>query len=120
MAETGVMDERKLYAKISWRLIPYLFVLYIVAYLDRVNVGFAAIDMQRELHFSNTVYGTGAGIFFLGSVLFDLPSNLMLTRVGARIVDCAHHDLVGRDLDLHDVDALEGVVLCAAIPAGCE
>jgi MFS transporter, ACS family, tartrate transporter len=79
------VDGRALYSKISWRLIPYIFLLYIVAYLDRVNVGFAAGDLQRDLHFSNTVYGTGAGIFFLGSVLFDLPSNLMLTRVGARI-----------------------------------
>jgi MFS transporter, ACS family, tartrate transporter len=82
--ETGV-DGRALYAKISWRLIPYMFLLYIVAYLDRVNVGFAALDLQRDLHFSNTVYGAGAGIFFLGSMLFDLPSNLMLTRVGARV-----------------------------------
>jgi MFS transporter, ACS family, tartrate transporter len=78
------VDGRALYAKISWRLIPYMFLLYIVAYLDRVNVGFAAMDMQRDLHFSNTVYGTGAGIFFLGSALFDLPSNLLLLRVGAR------------------------------------
>jgi ACS family tartrate transporter-like MFS transporter len=78
------VDGRKLYAKISWRLIPYMFLLYIVAYLDRVNVGFAAMDMQRDLQFSNTVYGTGAGIFFLGSALFDLPSNLILLRVGPR------------------------------------
>ena len=84
VSETMV-DGRALYSKISWRLIPYIFLLYIVAYLDRVNVGFAAADLERDLHFSNTVYGTGAGIFFLGSVLFDLPSNLMLTRVGARI-----------------------------------
>ena len=76
---------REVYAKITLRLIPYLFLLYIVAYLDRVNVGFAAMDMQRELHYSNTVYGTGAGIFFIGSALFDLPSNLMLARVGARV-----------------------------------
>ncbi|MDQ2832714.1 MAG: MFS transporter [Acidobacteriota bacterium] len=79
------VDGRALYAKISWRLIPYIFLLYIVNYLDRVNVGFAALDIQRDLHFSNTVYGTGAGIFFLGSALFDLPSNLMLTRVGPRV-----------------------------------
>ena len=88
MAETisgMTVDGCALYAKISWRLIPYLFLLYIVAYLDRVNVGFAALDLQRDLHFSNTVYGTGAGIFFLGSMLFDLPSNLILTRVGARV-----------------------------------
>jgi MFS transporter, ACS family, tartrate transporter len=85
IAGEAAIDGRALYAKISWRLIPYIFLLYIVAYLDRVNVGFAAVDLQRDLHFSNTVYGTGAGIFFLGSMLFDLPSNLMLTRVGARI-----------------------------------
>ena len=78
-------DGRALYAKISWRLIPYMFLLYIVAYMDRVNVGFAAMDMQRDLHFSNTVYGTGAGIFFLGYALCDLPSSLILRRIGTRI-----------------------------------
>jgi MFS transporter, ACS family, tartrate transporter len=85
MTGGAAVDGHALYAKISWRLIPYIFLLYIVAYLDRVNVGFAAADLQQDLHFSNTVYGTGAGIFFLGSLLFDLPSNLMLTRVGARV-----------------------------------
>src|SRR6201989_1903229 len=84
-ANESAVDGRALYAKISWRLIPYMFLLYIVAYLDRVNVGFAAIDMQRDLHFSNTVYGTGAGIFFLGYALCDLPSSLLLQRFGARI-----------------------------------
>ena len=81
--ETAV-DERSLYAKISWRLIPYMFLLYIVAYMDRVNVGFAAMDMQRALLFSNTVYGTGAGMFFLGYASGNLPSGLMLQRVGTR------------------------------------
>ena len=78
------MDGAKLFRKIAWRLIPYLFLLYILAYLDRVNVGFAALQMQHDLRLSNTVYGTGAGIFFLGSALFDLPSNLMLVKVGPR------------------------------------
>jgi MFS transporter, ACS family, tartrate transporter len=81
----AAVDGRALYAKISWRLIPYMFLLYIVAYVDRVNVGFAAMDMQRDLHFSNTVYGTGAGIFFLGYALCDLPSSLILRLVGTRI-----------------------------------
>ncbi len=88
MAETingMAVDDRAFYAKITWRLIPYMFLLYIVAYMDRVNVGFAALDMQRDLHFSNTVYGTGAGIFFLGYALCDLPSSLILRRVGTRI-----------------------------------
>ena len=84
-ANTGKTDPRALYSKLTRRLIPYMFLLYIVAYLDRVNVGFAAMDMKRDLHLSATVYGTGAGIFFLGSSLFDLPSNLMLARVGARL-----------------------------------
>jgi sugar phosphate permease len=79
------VDERALYRRITRRLIPYMFVLYIVAYMDRVNVGFAAMDIQRQLYFSNTVYGAGAGIFFLGYALFDLPSTLVLRRVGTRL-----------------------------------
>jgi MFS transporter, ACS family, tartrate transporter len=79
------IDGEALYRRITWRLIPYLFLLYIVAYIDRVNVGFAAVDMKRQLHFSDTVYGTGAGIFFLGYALFDIPSNLVMRRVGTRL-----------------------------------
>ena len=81
---TQAIDPRKIYSKISWRLIPYIFVLYILAYLDRVNVGFAALEMKRDLHLSDTIYGLGAGLFFLGSSLFDLPSNLLLTKFGPR------------------------------------
>ena len=66
------------------RLIPYLFVLY-AAYLDRINVGFAQLQMQSALGFSDTVYGLGAGIFFLGYFLFEVPSNLILARTGARV-----------------------------------
>src|SRR6195952_785394 len=79
------VDGQKVFAKIAWRLIPYIFLLYILAYLDRVNVGFAALEMKRDLRLSDTVYGTGAGIFFLGSSLFDLPSNLLLQKVGPRV-----------------------------------
>jgi MFS transporter, ACS family, tartrate transporter len=73
------------HAKVRRRLIPLLFLLYIVAYLDRINVGFAALQMNRALGFSATVYGFGAGIFFLGYVLFEIPSNVILARVGARL-----------------------------------
>jgi ACS family tartrate transporter-like MFS transporter len=79
------IDHRALYARITRRLIPYMFLLYIVAYLDRVNVGFAAMDIKAQLHFSDTVYGTGAGIFFLGYALCDLPSSLLLRRFGTRL-----------------------------------
>ena len=102
----AAVDGRALYAKISWRLIPYMFLLYIVAYLDRVNVGFAAMDMQRDLHFSNTVYGTGAGIFFLGIGAVRSAEQPDSDAGGGAGVDCAHHDLVGRDLDVHDVHAV--------------
>ena len=71
--------------KVRWRLIPFLFLLYIVAYLDRVNVGFAAIDMNRDLGFSAAVYGLGSGIFFVSYTLFEVPSNLILARVGVRL-----------------------------------
>ena len=66
-------------------IIPFLFLLYIVAYLDRVNVGFAAIDMNRDLGFSAAVYGLGSGLFFLSYTLLEVPSNLMLVRLGARV-----------------------------------
>ena len=73
-----------LIAKLLWRLLPFLFLLYVVAYLDRINVGFAALQMRQELRFSDDVYGIGSGIFFAGYFLFQLPSNLALQRVGAR------------------------------------
>ena len=72
-------------AKVRRRLIPFLFLLYIVAYLDRINVGFAALQMNKALGFSATVYGFGAGVFFLSYVLFEIPSNVILARVGARL-----------------------------------
>ncbi|KVL05301.1 MFS transporter [Burkholderia cepacia] len=76
--------EAKTYAKVSRRLIPFLMLCYLGAYLDRVNVGFAKLQMLSDLRFSETVYGVGAGIFFLGYFLFEVPSNLVLHRVGAR------------------------------------
>ncbi|HZZ10089.1 MAG TPA: MFS transporter [Paraburkholderia sp.] len=73
-----------LYSKLNWRLLPFLVACYMFAYLDRVNVGFAKLQMQTDLGFSDAAYGVGAGIFFIGYVLFELPSNLMLPKVGAR------------------------------------
>jgi MFS transporter, ACS family, tartrate transporter len=70
--------------KVTLRLIPFLFLLYIVAWLDRVNVGFAALQMNSDLGFSSAVFGFGSGVFFLGYCLFEVPSNLILHRVGAR------------------------------------
>lgn len=78
-------EEARVYAKVTWRLIPLLFMCYVVAYLDRVNVGFAKLQMLRDLQFSETVYGLGAGIFFIGYFLFEVPSNIILHKVGARV-----------------------------------
>ena len=77
--------ESATFAKVARRLVPLLFAGYFVAFLDRVNVGFAKLQMAGDLHYSDAVYGFGAGIFFIGYFLFELPSNLILTRVGARL-----------------------------------
>ncbi|MDR5856102.1 MFS transporter [Caballeronia sp. LZ062] len=82
-ANTGTF-EAKTYAKVGRRLIPFLMLCYLGAYLDRVNVGFAKLQMLNDLRFSETVYGIGAGIFFLGYFLFEVPSNVILHKVGAR------------------------------------
>jgi sugar phosphate permease len=78
-------SEESTYRKVTVRLVPFLFLCYVVAYLDRVNVGFAKLGMLTDLNFSETVYGLGAGIFFIGYFIFEIPSNLILHRVGARM-----------------------------------
>ncbi|VVE07049.1 MFS transporter [Pandoraea anhela] len=77
-------DVPALYDRLNWRILPFLLICYLFAYLDRVNVGFAKLQMQSDLHFSDAAYGVGAGIFFIGYVLFEIPSNLMLPKIGAR------------------------------------
>jgi MFS transporter, ACS family, tartrate transporter len=76
--------EQAALARVRRRLLPFLFVLYIVAYLDRINVGFASLQMNRALGLSDAAFGFGAGLFFVGYFLFEVPSNLILARVGAR------------------------------------
>ncbi|WP_245965143.1 MFS transporter [Trinickia dinghuensis] len=73
-----------LFRRVAWRFMPLLFLGYVVAYLDRVNIGFAKLQMLGSLHFSNAAYGLGAGLFFIGYFLFEVPSNLLLHRFGAR------------------------------------
>ncbi|WP_345816484.1 MFS transporter [Paraburkholderia sp. PREW-6R] len=81
-AAPGSLDA--IYRKIAWRLMPMLFLGFVVSYLDRSNIGFAKLQMQSELALSESVYGLGAGIFFIGYFLFEVPSNLLLHRFGAR------------------------------------
>lgn len=87
MASTTISPEleKEAFRKVAWRLIPFLFLCYIVAFLDRVNVGFAKLQMAPDLKFSDAVYGFGAGIFFIGYFIFEVPSNVILEKVGARM-----------------------------------
>src|SRR5438093_8831382 len=78
-------DDRRVAAKVRRRLIPFLVLLYLVAYIDRINVGFAALQMNAALGFSPRTFGLGAGIFFLSYTAFEIPSNIILARVGARV-----------------------------------
>jgi MFS family permease len=76
--------EQRTMARVSRRLVPFLIVCYFIAYLDRVNVSFAALTMNKDLDLSASAYGLGAGIFFLAYFIFEVPSNLLLAHVGAR------------------------------------
>jgi ACS family tartrate transporter-like MFS transporter len=89
LAATGpantALELKRIYRRITLRLIPFLMLLYLVAFLNRVNVSFAALTMNSDLGLSNTLFGIGAGIFFVGYVPFEVPSNFMLAKVGARL-----------------------------------
>lgn len=80
----GSAAEESLFSKVSWRIMPLLIICYIIAFLDRINIGYAQLQMKQTLPFSDAVYGLGAGIFFIGYFLFEVPSNLMLEKIGAR------------------------------------
>ena len=84
--EPGLPDqeEKAVYRKITIRLIPFLFICQVMAALDRMNVGYAQLQMKQDLGFSDLIYGTGASVFFLAYFLFEVPSNMLLERIGAR------------------------------------
>jgi sugar phosphate permease len=83
MPDLSALEDRA-YSKVDWRLIPFLFLCYILAYLDRVNVGFAKLQMVKDLSLSDAAFATGAGIFFIGYFFFEVPSNILLKKFGAR------------------------------------
>lgn len=85
MNTTPVSREQAVIRKVTWRIIPFVFLLYIVSYLDRANIGYAALQMNAELALSSEVFGFVSGIFFIGYFLFEVPSNLLLERFGARV-----------------------------------
>ncbi|SPA55966.1 MFS transporter [Cupriavidus taiwanensis] len=77
-------EEKALFSKINWHILPLLLIAYCFAFIDRVNIGFAQLQMKGELHFSDQVFALGAGMFFVGYLLFEVPSNMLLERIGAR------------------------------------
>lgn len=83
-ATTAQSIERRVIAKLSWRILPLIFLSYLVAVMDRANISYASVQMNASLGFSAAVYGFGAGVFFVGYSLFEIPSNLMMVRFGAR------------------------------------
>ena len=84
MHNQGLLEQRTT-RKVLWRIIPFVFVLYVVSYIDRANIGYAALQMNRELGLSSRAFGFAAGVFFIGYFLFEVPSNLALARFGARV-----------------------------------
>ena len=88
ISDTDLAASDKILARAAWRLIPFMALMYVVSFLDRVNISFAALTMNRDLGFSPEVYGFASGIFFLGYFLFEVPSNLALQKVGARLWMC--------------------------------
>ena len=85
MTDLAPEQQKNVLRRVTRRLVPFAFLCYVVAYIDRVNIGFAAAELQRDLGLSDSAYGIGAGLFFLGYCLFEIPSNLILERVGARV-----------------------------------
>ena len=79
------VSEDAIYAKVAWRIIPLMFLCYIAAYLDRVNVGFAALQMNQDIGLSSAAFGLGGGLFYITYVLCEVPSNLAMEKVGARL-----------------------------------
>ena len=77
--------EDNVYQKITWRVMPIVLIAYIFAFLDRINIGYAQLQMKQDLAFSDAIYGLGAGIFFITYLVFEVPSNLLLEKIGARL-----------------------------------
>jgi D-galactonate transporter len=84
LADLTSRNEDRLYNKVIWRMVPFLFVFYVLGYLDRVNIGFAKLQMLAYLGWSDSVYGLGAGMFFFGYLLLQVPGNIIMVRIGAR------------------------------------
>ena len=119
-AATPVVEqiERETMRRVTRRLIPLLMISYFAAYLDRVNVGFAALTMNKALGFSAEIFGIGSGIFFVGYFLFEIPSNLILSKMGAQALDRADPSDLGHHLRGDCLRHRRLVILRHPVPAG--
>ena len=95
MSAERLTVERSTMRKVYWRLLPLTILVYFLCYLDRINVGFAALTMNKDLGLDAATYGMAAGAFFWGYFLFEVPSNIILEKVGARIWIARHHGDIG-------------------------
>ncbi len=86
-ARQGEVDESAVHAKLIRRIVPFLFVCYVISYLDRVNVGFAALTMNKDIGLTPTAFGIGAGLFFFGYFIAEIPSNLIMMKARVRVED---------------------------------
>jgi len=77
--------EKTVTRKVFWRIIPFTFILYVISYIDRANIGYAALQMNKELALTSEAFGFAAGIFFIGYFLFEVPSNVMMGKYGPRV-----------------------------------
>jgi MFS family permease len=106
--------EARVTHKLRWRILPFVMLLYFVSFLDRVNVGFAAFSMNKAIGLSSSAYGFGSGIFFLGYIIFQVPANVIMLRVGA---DCTRSDRMGIGVGCLGVCDWAAQLLRAALPA---
>ncbi|WMX57701.1 hypothetical protein [Peribacillus sp. R9-11] len=93
--------ERQTTKKVTRRIVPFLIVLYVIAFIDRANLGYAALDMNEALALTSKMFGIVSGIFFISYFLFEIPSNVMLEKVRGAKMDCTYSRYVGRRRSVH-------------------
>ncbi len=87
--------EKSTIRKLSFRILPFLILCYFIAYIDRVNIGFAALTMNQEIGLTATAFGFGATLFFIAYVIFEIPSNMAMEKARCTYLDCQNHDYLG-------------------------
>jgi hypothetical protein len=114
LSDVGLRARRR----IAYHLLPFVFLIYIVNYIDRVNVSFANLRMSADLGFSDRVYGLGIGMFYATYVLFEIPGALIVETLECKRVDCTNHDFLGNSYDSDWLCAHCRTVLCGPLLSG--